>query len=633
MYISSLTIEHFRGFDQSTTFKFNKGLNVLIGENDCGKTSVLDAIRYVLGTTDQSWIKLEESDFFNEDTSKDISIKLLFEDLTEEEQACFLECLSYDDNQKPVLFISYIGKKTSLSKKMRFVSSISCGRNADVSQPSAEAKARLEVTYLRALRDAYTQMKSGRNSRLSQILNKVDNINEGDKFESAMFDSEDGSASKTEIGNLKNLSVSGIADLSNYLIENKPSITNANEEIEALLKKNMLLNQEALNTRITVSDNSANDSLKVKRLLEKLDLKANLQGSPADASVGLGTSNLMYMACEMLLNKADDGFSSFLLIEEPEAHLHAQRQLKLIQSIQNSIDSQQVFITTHSPLLTSVVNLKNLILIHNKKAFPMGESYTMLDRSDYDYLERYLDATKSNLFFAKGVIIVEGPSEELLLPSIAKIMGKSLTDYGISIVNVRSTGLRRYARIFQRKEDDEIKIPVACVTDRDVMPDCAPCICIDSQYTLANKANWPCRRKWRAECEITDKVKFVDDIKNRADGQSVKTFIAPQWTLEYELAASGLGLYMLEVITGLMYNGEDEKRTKLEEFKQKYNLFSSIEEKASYVYSFFFHKNVSKAEFAQCFAVELEKLADKSDVVSLIPSYLMDAIEFASSNI
>lgn len=621
MYLSSLTIEHFRGFEHAATFKFNKGLNVLIGENDCGKTSVLDAIRYALGTTDQGWIKIEESDFFNEDTSKEISIKLKFEDLTNDEQACFLECLSYDDDKKPVLFINYCGKKNQFSKKTRLISSISCGRNADILQPSAEAKERLEVTYLRALRDAYTQMKSGRNSRLSQILNNIENVNAGDDFDKDNIEQK-----------ITELSLSGIVDLSNYLVEQKQSITNANDEIGNLLKDKLLLNQENLRTRITVSDNSSNSSLKVKRLLEKLDLKADLQESLSNVSVGLGTSNLMYMACEMLLNKADDGFSSFLLIEEPEAHLHAQRQLKLIQSIQNMTPNQQIFITTHSPLLTSVVDLKNLILIQDKKTYPMSKGYTNLDDDDYEYLQRYLDATKANLFFAKGVIIVEGPGEELLLPSIAKIIGKNLTDYGISIVNVRSTGLRRYARIFQRKEGDVVRIPVACITDRDVMPDCALGVCTDPKYTLENMASWPTNRKWKIESEISDKAAFLERIKERADGQNVQTFVASQWTLEYELAASGLGEYMLDVIALLMYDDEESCKEKSREFKTKYESFKTIEEKATYVYSFFYHKEISKAEFAQYFAVELEK-KDKGLIIPLIPQYLKGAIEYAASNI
>ena len=110
--------------------------------------------------------------------------------------------------------------------------------------------------------------------------------------------------------------------------------------------------------------------------------------------------------------------------------------------------------TTHSPLLASVVELNNLLLIQNRKAFSMREGETMLDSSDYKFLERYLDATKANLFFAKGVIIVEGPGEALLLPTLAQLLNRNLTDYGISIVDVKSTGLRRYARIFQRKERD-----------------------------------------------------------------------------------------------------------------------------------------------------------------------------------
>ena len=199
-------------------------------------------------------------------------------------------------------------------------------------------------------------------------------------------------------------------------------------------------------------------------------------------NVGLGTSNLMSMACEMLLNQDNNELSTFMLIEEPEAHIHAQRQLKLIQSMQKKGENQQVIMTTHSPLLASVVELNNLLLIQNRKAFSMREGETMLDSSDYKFLERYLDATKANLFFAKGVIIVEGPGEALLLPTLAQLLNRNLTDYGISIVDVKSTGLRRYARIFQRKEGDEINIPVSCITDRDVMPECAPAICLDEKY-------------------------------------------------------------------------------------------------------------------------------------------------------
>ena len=85
-----------------------------------------------------------------------------------------------------------------------------------------------------------------------------------------------------------------------------------------------------------------------------------------------------------------------MLIEEPEAHIHAQRQLKMMQSLQGGKKNQQIIMTTHSLMLTSVVELKNLVLLQEHKAYPMGKEYTLLDDNDYKYLERYLDATKAN---------------------------------------------------------------------------------------------------------------------------------------------------------------------------------------------------------------------------------------------
>lgn len=333
---------------------------------------------------------------------------------------------------------------------------------------------------------------------------------------------------------------------------------------------------------------------------------------------------------------------AFMLIEEPEAHIHAQRQLKLIQSMQKKGENQQVIMTTHSPLLASVVELNNLLLIQNRKAFSMREGETMLDSSDYKFLERYLDATKANLFFAKGVIIVEGPGEALLLPTLAQLLNRNLTDYGISIVDVKSTGLRRYARIFQRKEGDEINIPVSCITDRDVMPECAPAICLDEKYK--DKENWPKKnRKWKVESEIKDKEKYIQEIEKKANGQNVKTFIPEQWTLEYELAANGLGEEMLQTIATMLAEkiqdkekNEEKKAELLEKYTKEYNEYKSKEAKASYVYSFFSHKIVSKAEFAQKFSFDLENIfkgKTVEEIVTVLPNYLVKAIEYVTTNI
>lgn len=628
MYISSVSIENFRAFKEKTVFHFNPGVTVLIGENDCGKSTVIDAIRYVLGTTDQSWQRVELSDYHQENTDNEIHITITFSNLTVREKAAFLECLTYTKDEE-ILIINWSAKyMTNVNPHRTFVS-VNCGRNADVAAPSAEARELLRVTYLKPLRDAQAQMRSGRGSRLAQILSSIPDLNFGEREYKEGID-------------ITSLSLAGIFDLSNQLLAEHKVIKAVNKGIGDILNTELMLNNDAVKTQITVAGDGNTDEKKIYSLLEKLDLNIQKDSVSNYGNVGLGTSNLMSMACEMLLNQDNNELSTFMLIEEPEAHIHAQRQLKLIQSMQKKGENQQVIMTTHSPLLASVVELNNLLLIQNRKAFSMREGETMLDSSDYKFLERYLDATKANLFFAKGVIIVEGPGEALLLPTLAQLLNRNLTDYGISIVDVKSTGLRRYARIFQRKEGDEINIPVSCITDRDVMPECAPAICIDEKYE--DKDNWPKKnRKWRVESEIEDKGKYIQEIKEKANGQNVETFIPEQWTLEYELAANGLGEEMLQTIATMRVEKIQDKEKKekkkaelLEEYTKKYNKYEDKEAKASYVYSFFSHKLVSKAEFAQQFSFDLEKIFKEKtveEIVTVLPNYLVKAIEYVTTNI
>src|SRR6266478_8299794 len=221
------------------------------------------------------------------------------------------------------------------------------------------------------------------------------------------------------------------------------------------------------------------ESFRIRLLLEKLDLEVR-DGGTTDArpNRGLGSNNLLFMACELLLLAEDEGFP-VLLIEEPEAHLHPQRQLRLMQFLQQKADEKrddgkriQIIVTTHSPNLASVIDLRNLVLLHGGQAFPLGEPHTKLDRADYGFLRRFLDVTKANLFFARGLFIVEGDAENIVIPTIARLLDRDLTDHGISILNVGGVGLRRYAKIYQRKRSKDprtIDLPVACLADIDVM--------------------------------------------------------------------------------------------------------------------------------------------------------------------
>lgn len=64
--------------------------------------------------------------------------------------------------------------------------------------------------------------------------------------------------------------------------------------------------------------------------------------------------------------------------------------------------------------------------------------------------------------------MVEGDAENLLLPTIAEIIGRPLHKHGVSIVNVGNTAYKRYAKIFERRDGQQMGVPVAVVADLDV---------------------------------------------------------------------------------------------------------------------------------------------------------------------
>ena len=642
MYLSSLKLKNFRSFGSAShEIKFNKGLTVLVGENDSGKSAILDAIRIVLGTTDFSWYRINDSDFYNEDSSLEIEISCKFTDLSSIETSAFLEYLTYEDDDKgkkiPSLYLNWKCRYMQSFKPPRPVSSMTTGKNGDGPVLSPESREILRVTYLRALRDAYSDMQSGRNSRLSQVVQNVPAISEGEA------DLEEGVE-------LNELSLVGIFNLSNKLLAEYPALKAVKNQMTDILKNQMLLDGDNLATRFEVTGSDTADAKKLTSLLEKLDLTIDKDTTSLKGVPGLGTSNIMSMACELLLRRSSQEACQLLLIEEPEAHIHAQRQMKLVKSLQHEAEanSQQIILTTHSPLLASAVKLENIILIKNGNAYPLSKSETNLDENDYIFLERYLDATKANLFFARDVMIVEGPGEALLLPTLSRLLNRDFVDFGVSLVDVRSTGLRRYSKIFQRKNKDNpqysgdwLNIKVACITDRDIMPNCAPRICLNREYN-DDKTNWPeiNDRRWIVESDFNDtqKATYLNRIQVKANGQNVKTFVSDKWTLEYDLAYYGLNNvtmkdFLIRAIVKTTY-AQVNWESKITEISKALDTQASIEEKASCFYSFFAKGNTSKAEFSQQLALELETdfSGTEEKLKDLLPPYIVNAILFVTKN-
>ena len=121
MHLTSITITNFRCFgDGDNTFELplKAGLTALVGENETGKTAVIDALRFALGTTDQEWYRLEDRDFYKADTSREIKIVCKFEELNDDDRRAFVECLTYEDGGKAVaLYVHWTAKSTGETPK------------------------------------------------------------------------------------------------------------------------------------------------------------------------------------------------------------------------------------------------------------------------------------------------------------------------------------------------------------------------------------------------------------------------------------------------------------------------------------------------------------------------------------
>ena len=502
MIISELRVYNFRQFkseDGAPGLKitFHRGLNALIGENDSGKTAVIDALKLVLLTQSNEYVRPSDEDFYKPvdgEACSEFKIDCTITEFTENEAKNFIEYLSFTKTEAKIeytLELHYRAWKDGhkIYQELR-VGDVDDGISID-----GKARELLKAVYLKPLRDAEREMSSGRGSRISQIL--LNHPAFKDKNEHAVLD----------------IFRDANRQIENYFTEDtdgKRILQTIRNNLESFNDK-----RQSSNAELKTSD------IQLKAILESLSLNA------PEINPGLGELNLLFIAAELLLLKDDtDGGLKLALVEELEAHLHPQAQLRLISYLQNEYNENdvQIIISTHSPILASKINLKNLILMKNGTGYDLAEGRTGLQKGDYLFLQRFLDSTKANLFFAKGIIMVEGDAENILVPVLADILGYPLEKYGISIVNVGSTAFLRYSGIMVRKDGTDIGIPVSVITDCDVRP-------YDVDPTTKEKI---------FNEKETESAQTKEERDRKYTNDSVRGFTSPRWTLEYCIAMSCL---------------------------------------------------------------------------------------------
>jgi putative ATP-dependent endonuclease of OLD family len=577
MYLAELAIKNFRRLN-NVTMIFVPGLNVLVGPNNVGKTAVVDALRALLAGVDDPYPRFDTDDIHlpkGGTASGEIAFKYIFRDLSPEDEADFSHAIKSGANGKTeaVLGITY----GDPDKSGRLRTRKWCGDYDDVSMTSGMLE-NLRSVYLPPLRDAAQGLRPSRTSQLSRLLHLL-----SDDAGRSGIDAE-------------------LKKLDEELKKHQPIVDTQNAITTR--HKTMLGGQLAqiLKVGLSASDFQKLAS-RVSLLVDAFEIESN----------GLGYNNLIFMAVvlsELAKNK-DSAFRG-LIVEEPEAHLHPQLQSVLLKYL-SEIDCKdgekpvQVFVTSHSPNFASIAKLSTVACLVDTglavESFHPRE--IIFAKGKREKLERYLDVTRAELFFARRVLFVEGAAELMMLHVLARKSGKDLRDHGISLISVEGLNFDSFMPLFGMKA---IKIPVAILTDAD-----------PAKIEIGTGKPMPHYPKLGEAVTPSDVAIFM---KKRED-ELVKVFYGVK-TFEYDFALHAKNrIAMLSALEEIHPQIGAALRIDVgaasDDAAKAKALFGGMFERTS--------GNVQKGRFAQTLAAKI--VDDGLDVV--VPPYIIAAIDHVTS--
>lgn len=655
MYIKKIFVKNFRKLnDEGITFDFRKGINIILGENNGGKSSIIDVLRLALSSGQyKKGLYVNVSDFnineFGERANK-IEIDVYFEELSEEQGVAFYKLTDGIDTQKAELHLIYeLYKDSKGNEKVR--DHISGGpRNVTIDKETFD---NINLVFMPALRDVENDLKPSKNSQLASLLYTLaPNKEDRERITAAFLVANETVKSDITISAVQNTINSNLKLIEKEELNQEIAINLISPTFESIAS-NLDLWYSFPRRFIKISKQelielrSKFDIQDISHIASELDeeyMKIDIQKLKSDKSLislynelaikiqetnlelkknGLGYNNLLSMAITLgdLQKKPSNEEISIFLVEEPEAHLHPQLLDLLFNFFRQSDESNkiQIFMTSHSPTLISKADIDSLNIIyeHHNKLKCAALSELQLSDNDKEDLKRYLDVTKSQLFFAKRVIFVEGISEAILLSEFANLLKKPFDKYSIEVVNINGVDFEPFAKLFKDNGDNKnLKHLCAIISDND------KCTNTNDPYAIKSDELTFSKAKIDSIKDRLDKGEISYRAKNliRYNGENIIVKLAEK-TLEYELALpkenSEILLTVIDKIRPQISSQIRIARGKGEEQEKiAIMIWLAIRD--------------CKGMFAQRLASEIRKIAvgQQNSVGFKVPDYIQDAINF-----
>lgn len=463
MHLGNLTISRFRSCEK-LTLELQPDLTVLVGENNGGKSNIIDALRLLtLPLSGRRDRYPEDDDLRRGSTTQNFECVGHYFGLSDMLKGLLISAVP-DPNRAEAIF-GY--RYEPRSKQFPRGYTTQWAGKFEAAEPEGGSSDLIRHVYLPPLREAHQALGSSSGTRVMALLRQFLPKDQEEAFLGEVRRAPNAPPQvlmtmTTEIG-------TALGDLTKGVREQSAQID---------------FNQETL-----------------------LDVARDMRFKLADAGIkpedirasGLGYSNLLYMATVVVeLAKAKEADLTLFLVEEPEAHLHPQLQALVLEflleqatksSTQPVVAGQpegriQVIVTTHSPNLTAWVSAKHLVVVRSRSrvinAVTLKDSLAVpiaklpIRPKTLEKIDRYLDVTRSAMLFGSRVVLVEGIAEALLLPVIAKkhVLNNNRDGWlrfkSTLIVPVDGVDFRPYVEVLLRPHSDaRIADKVIVITDAD----------------------------------------------------------------------------------------------------------------------------------------------------------------------